>query len=162
MSDVDIRKALRPLLPPHMMPSFLIRLTALPLTVNGKVDDDALPAPTRAEQSPDRPREAGEDPVEAGVRQIWQQAVQAANIGLDDNFFEVGGTSMHVAEVHRALVEAFGICGLTMIDLFRLTTVRQLSAHLRSRSDPAGVPDPTRRSAVRGPRTVVQRHGRAS
>ncbi|MEU9133489.1 amino acid adenylation domain-containing protein [Kitasatospora sp. NPDC048540] len=132
--DAQVRAALRGLLPAYMVPARLVRLAALPLTVNGKVDDHALPWPTAA-----APRTAPAGPGRGTgelVRSVWQEALPGAVIGPDDNLFDLGGSSTHVIEVFQRLQERVDTKELEIIDLFAHTTVRRLAAHL----DALGVP----------------------
>jgi hypothetical protein len=104
---------------------------ALPLTVNGKVDERALPWPpsTVGTERPATPAAFASDTVDT-VEAVWRSVLPAARFGPDDNFFDIGGSSMHVVEVHRRLQERLGVDGLEMIELFTHTTTRQLAAHI--------------------------------
>ncbi|GAA2260233.1 hypothetical protein GCM10010415_22980 [Streptomyces atrovirens] len=135
--DTEARSLLRRLLPPYMMPSRTVRVDALPLTVNGKVDERALPWPPSATDAVPRPAAAAgsasttdsASTIDA-VGEVWRGVLPAARFGPDDNFFDIGGSSMHVVEVHRRLQERLGADGLEMIELFTHTTTRQLAAHI--------------------------------
>ncbi|MCG7210089.1 amino acid adenylation domain-containing protein [Streptomyces arenae] len=130
LRDGTVREQIRELLPAYMIPSFLVRVPSLPITLNGKVDETALPSlpqPVSTSQ-PD-----GADGTIECVARIWREAIQSAEFGLDDNFFDVGGTSLHVVQVHRRLQEAFELPHLRPVDLFEHTTVRQLAAHIERR-----------------------------
>ncbi|WP_189531074.1 non-ribosomal peptide synthetase [Streptomyces roseolilacinus] len=128
-----ITQLLRDRLPSYMVPAQIVRVTALPLTINGKVDDSALPWPALpgpAERgTPAVPTGAGSD-TEAAVRAVWGQVLPGIEIGPEDNFFDIGGSSMHVVEVHRLLQEQLAVPGLEMIELYTHTTVRRLAAHI--------------------------------
>ncbi|GAA0658517.1 hypothetical protein GCM10010193_06510 [Kitasatospora atroaurantiaca] len=134
-SDARVRAALRDLVPAYMVPGRLVRLDALPLTVNGKVDDRALPWPAAESPRPAAPLRQGNHEL---VRAAWQQALPGAAIGPDDNLFDLGGSSAHVIEVYQRLQERSDIKELEIIDLFEHTTVRRLAAHL----DALDVPGP--------------------
>lgn len=92
MAVAALRQALKERLPDFMLPSALVALAALPLTVNGKTDRAALPAPAREA----RPRRAPAPGTEAVLAEIWAEVLgqEAATIGADDNFFELGGHSL--------------------------------------------------------------------
>ncbi|MFG2114038.1 amino acid adenylation domain-containing protein [Streptomyces sp. NPDC048718] len=130
----EIRRALRDRLPSYMVPAQFVRSAALPLTLNGKIDDAALPWPAVAGAAPEQgatgaPAEAG-DGTEAAVRAVWGQVLPGIEIGPDDNFFDIGGSSMHVVQVHRLLQEHLAVPDLEMIELYTHTTVRRLAAHV--------------------------------
>ncbi|WP_406835982.1 non-ribosomal peptide synthetase [Streptomyces sp. AHU1] len=126
--DGEVRSVLRRLLPPYMMPSRIVRVDALPLTVNGKVDERALPWPPSAADAAPSPTTAGS--TSDAVQDVWRSVLPGARFGPDDNFFDIGGSSMHVVEVYQRLQERFGVEGLEMIELFTHTTTRQLAAHI--------------------------------
>ena len=145
--EAELREALRPRLPGYMMPSLMVWLPALPLTVNGKVDTWALPpAPPVTEPAagsgPEDPRSPrGEPTVEDQVAQIWAEVTGVGTVGRGENFFDAGGTSMHVVDVYSRLVDQFDVADLAMIDLFEFTTVRTLAEHVKAllAGRPAGV-----------------------
>jgi acyl-coenzyme A synthetase/AMP-(fatty) acid ligase len=119
-----LREHLRGLLPDFMVPSAFVWLGALPLTPNGKVDRRALPDP-RAPQTVDRvpPR----TPIEEVVAEVWREVLGVDELGVDDDFFALGGrwsTAIRlVARVSQALeVE------LSLRVLFDAPTVAGLSA----------------------------------
>ncbi|MFJ4785214.1 amino acid adenylation domain-containing protein [Streptomyces sp. NPDC088794] len=133
-SDAAVRESLRSLLPSYMVPAALVRVAGLPLTVNGKVDEAALPWPERTDRSPAVPPTGPTDQASTvdAVRDVWQQVLPGAEFGPDDNFFDVGGSSMHVVEVHRLLSSQLAVDELEMIELFTHTTTRKLAAHIDS------------------------------
>ncbi len=146
----ELRAFLGGRLPPYMVPSTFAVLPALPMTAGGKVDRAALPAASRAAAerkaaaaggaaaspepaAPGTPEaEAGEPaPLEALVAGLWREVLGLADdeVGLDDNFFDLGGHSMLLALVLARLQEELAP-GLTMIDLFDHPTVSALAGRL--------------------------------
>ena len=130
-ADVEIaalRRQLREHLPEYMIPAAFVFIDRLPLTVNGKLDRDALPAPTVMAVTATPPGAAAATSLEHGIAAIWQEVLQVPTPGMDENFFDVGGTSIHVAEVHarlqRLLDRSFSIT-----ELFAHSTIRALAAH---------------------------------
>ncbi len=113
-------------LPPQMMPSFYTQIDTLPLTSNGKVDRSALPAPTTGSTSESK---ATTSPTEEIVASSWRTALGAANVGLDDNFFDIGGTSLLLIAVRAKLQQALGR-PVAITAMFECTTVRTLAAKL--------------------------------
>jgi len=86
------RPFLRDRLPDYMIPSAIVRLDALPLTANGKVDRRRLPEPDRA--SPATDYVAPRTPTEIVIARIWTNVLQVERTGSLDNFFELGGHSL--------------------------------------------------------------------
>ena len=128
VSAAALQAFLRERLAEYMVPAAIVFLDVLPLTTNGKVDRKALPAPGAASHEASRyvaPRTA----VERAIGEVWRDILQIKRVGLNDNFFDLGGHSFLVAKVHRRLREALGR-EISMIDLFRYPTVRSLADFL--------------------------------
>jgi len=121
--------ALKNHVPDYMVPSVFISLDALPLTPNGKVDRAALPAPER-----DRPELAAEfraprSQLERTIARIWQEMLDLSEVGIDDNFFDLGGHSLLLLRVHGQLTENLEN-EISLIELFQYPTIAALAAHL--------------------------------
>ncbi|MGW2726646.1 non-ribosomal peptide synthetase [Streptomyces sp. NPDC001494] len=133
-ADGAVRERLRTLLPPYMVPAAFVRTAGLPLTVNGKVDTKALPWPDLDGDPAERPAAAAGPETGStaeAVGEVWRQVLPAGTaFGPDDNFFDVGGSSMHVVEMHRLLQSRLAVDSLEMIELFTHTTPRKLAAHI--------------------------------
>ncbi|HYH80545.1 MAG TPA: amino acid adenylation domain-containing protein, partial [Longimicrobium sp.] len=120
-----LKQHLRRELPDYMVPSACVVLDALPTTPNGKLDRRALPAPETARGAePLPPRDA----LEARVAEAWGEVLGAARVGVHDNFFDLGGTSLLLYRVYSRLRELRA--DLRVVDLFRYTTVEELAAYL--------------------------------
>jgi amino acid adenylation domain-containing protein len=115
-------------LPPWMMPSVYLPIEVFPLTPNGKVDYDALPVAMPGSARSDG-ETAGTD-LEQEVAAVWRTVLCAGHVGLDDNFFDIGGTSLLLVSVH-AKVQVLVDRKVPIADLFACTTVRTLSQRLR-------------------------------
>jgi amino acid adenylation domain-containing protein len=131
-----LRASLRTQLPDYMVPAVIVTRAALPLTPNGKVDRKALPPPAVVSgPSPASITHEGEgDPLEAQIRDAWQDALGVGSIGLDEDFFELGGHSMHALVVVRRLEQSLRR-DLPLSVMLRARTVRQLAALLRPDRD---------------------------
>ncbi|MEU5096501.1 amino acid adenylation domain-containing protein [Streptomyces sp. NPDC020996] len=137
-----LRAALADIVPEHMVPSVVVLLDELPLTVNGKVDRQALPAP-RTAQAAERPDDAGaatEGSLERTVAAAWCTVLGRDTVGPQENFFEAGGHSLLLLRLHTVLQEQFPF--LTVTDLFRFPTVRGLARHLAAADGTSGAPRP--------------------
>jgi amino acid adenylation domain-containing protein len=109
-------------LPPQMLPAFYTTLPALPLTPNGKVDFKALPAPRQEQLSTgSQEAEAGSE-IEQAVLKLVREVVGSQSVGLEDNFFTVGGHSLLGTQFVMRARRAFGV-KLTLRDIFETDSV---------------------------------------
>jgi surfactin family lipopeptide synthetase A len=123
----DLRRFLGRKLPEAMVPSAYVLLDSLPLTPNGKIDRQALPGPS---QPILKAKVASSDiALESKLVGIWESVLDKPGIGVTDNFFDLGGHSLLVAKLLLRIEKEFG-WGLSMADVFRAPTVRQLAALL--------------------------------
>ena len=158
----ELRRFVKERLPEYMVPAAFVFLEALPLTPNGKVDRRALPAPDSAGpelRSLSTPRwkssatSASSDEslttYEQAIAAIWKAALHLERIGLDENFFDLGGHSLMMVQVRNRICELLNQ-DITMVDLFRYPTIRTLAQHL-PKNDKAPVPwhDFMRRATMR-------------
>jgi amino acid adenylation domain-containing protein len=132
MSEADRTRALKEhlssLLPSHMVPSVFVILDKLPTTPTGKVDLRALPSVGRRAQ----PRSAFEAPssdVEVLIADIWKRVLGLSEVGVNDNFFDLGGTSLLLVRVHEAMRKAVAK-PLSMLQLVTFPTIRSLAQAL--------------------------------
>jgi amino acid adenylation domain-containing protein len=123
----ELRDFLRRTLPEHMVPSIFVRLDALPRTPNGKLDRRALPAPGAAAADLAEPFVAPRSPLERQLAALWRQLLGLASIGIDDDFFALGGHSLTAARLLARLRDGCGV-DLTMKALFAAPTVAALAA----------------------------------
>jgi amino acid adenylation domain-containing protein len=123
----ELRSFLHNKLPGYMVPQHYVVMDALPLSPNGKVDRGALPAPLgqRSEAEASVPS----SDLESAIAQVWRRALELDQVGLDENFFDLGGDSLKLVEVHSELQKLFQ-ADLSLTDLFEHTTVRSLAARL--------------------------------
>ncbi|MFB9441887.1 amino acid adenylation domain-containing protein [Dactylosporangium vinaceum] len=103
-----VREQAAELLPAYMVPSHVMLLDAVPVTANGKLDRRALPAP--GEDGPARPPYvAPQTAAEHAIVAIWADLLQAERVGLDDNFFDLGGHSLLITQLIARLKVALEI-----------------------------------------------------
>lgn len=119
----DFRAVLADGLPAHMIPTHFVRMAALPLTANGKVDRNALPAPSVAVASPatakgGAPRTA----TEVAVAAIWRELLKKEDIGVDVDFFDAGGHSLSATAMLQRLRAAFAV-DVRLASLFENPTI---------------------------------------
>lgn len=125
----DINAVLAQTLPYYMVPSRITTLTSLPLTPNGKLDRAKLPAslPTTTLQGDFEPR----NELEIALANIWKRLLRQDSIGIQDNFFEVGGHSL-LAAMLAADIRKFTQRELPLAALFHAPTIAQQANLLRS------------------------------
>jgi amino acid adenylation domain-containing protein len=126
----ELRDFLKTKLPEHMVPYAYVSLDALPLTVNGKVDRAVLPAPVVVAPAE---FETASTELEQALLDIWCQTLGRRQIGLSDNFFDLGGDSLLLATVHTQLQNKLKL-EIHITDLFEFPTVRSLTRYLDSKS----------------------------
>ncbi|HAK42223.1 MAG TPA: non-ribosomal peptide synthetase, partial [Clostridium sp.] len=106
MSTEEIRKFLSLKLPEYMIPNFTIQLSEFPLTINGKIDRNALPEPIiNSEEVLNNEQPSNE--IERKVSQIWSEILNIDNIGVNANFFELGGHSLKASIVISKINKEF-------------------------------------------------------
>ncbi|WP_053640383.1 MULTISPECIES: non-ribosomal peptide synthetase [unclassified Streptomyces] len=127
-----LRAGLARLLPEHMVPSAFVVLDRLPLSPNGKVDRKALPAPERPAGTG---RVAPRDDTERTLAELWQRVLRLDRVGATDNFFEIGGDSMHAVRV-VGLARERGL-DIPLTELFAHQTVEAIAAWLTARTGQA-------------------------
>ncbi|MBF0099477.1 MAG: amino acid adenylation domain-containing protein [Desulfobacterales bacterium] len=135
LEELKLRQALSLQLPAHMVPSNIIIVDSLPLTVNGKVDRAALPMPEYLRSEISRtaivnPRTEAEERIAA----IWRDLLGIKQVGMNDNFFEIGGHSLLILPLIERLKSAFGR-SLSPVDIFRYHTVATQAAQLSDSQD---------------------------
>jgi aspartate racemase len=124
--DGDLRNLLQQSLPDYMVPAAFVRLASLPLTANGKVDRRGLPEPGRAAiEAESLPRSAAEE----SIAQVWRSVLDLDAIDCDQNFFDLGGSSLLLIEAHAKLQKSLA-AALPITTLFEHPTVRSLARAL--------------------------------
>ncbi|HMR40461.1 MAG TPA: amino acid adenylation domain-containing protein [Ignavibacteria bacterium] len=120
----DLKDHLRDFLPAYMIPSDFIELKEIPLTPNLKIDRDALPEPDKIELSSDNIA-IPELPVEKILLKIWKEILGEENIGIKDNFFNLGGDSIiSIQIISKAGLEGIKI---TPKQMFKYQTIAELA-----------------------------------
>ncbi len=122
----ELREFLSRELPEYMIPSAWVKIAALPLTENGKVDRKALPEPTSENALDATAYRAPESAVETQMASILAELLHVERVGLDDNFFLLGGHSLLGTQLVLRAKERFGVT-LTLRDLFTAQTIGKLS-----------------------------------
>lgn len=126
----ELRGYLQKHLPDYMVPAVVMPVPAIPLNANGKVDRSALPQVSAAPTTGRPPVLPPRDPVETKLVAIWEQILGVSPIGVQDNFFQLGGHSMAGVRLFSHLEKEFGR-RLPLAALFECPTLEQLAARLR-------------------------------
>lgn len=128
--EIAIREHLHEYLPSYMVPSILLRLDALPMTVNGKLDKKALPLP----QLNAKPDDLGaRNEVEAALCQIWKEVLGFKQVGIQSSFFYLGGHSLHIMQLVLKIRKNFKKI-ISPAEIFRYQTIEQQAALISERA----------------------------
>ncbi|MGE5827859.1 MAG: amino acid adenylation domain-containing protein [Micromonosporaceae bacterium] len=113
-------------LPGYMVPAVFVRLDALPLTANGKLDRAAMPEPDFDQVLASR---APQTPLQQTLCGIFSSLLDVPEVGIDDSFFELGGQSLQAMRLCSRIGATVGV-GVSMSTLFDSPTVAQLAAYI--------------------------------
>ncbi|MFJ4499540.1 amino acid adenylation domain-containing protein [Streptomyces sp. NPDC088864] len=152
-----LRQALRTRLPAHLLPARLVRVDALPLTPNGKLDRAALPAP--GDHPPRTTAPAGPapaSPLEQQVADLFSRLLGATPVRPGDDFFDLGGDSLHATRLAAALRAAHH-ADIDVRDIFEHPTVAALAARLATPADTPAAPGAPAPRPERIPLSPAQR-----
>ena len=116
-------------LPDYMLPAAFVSLEAFPLNSNGKIDRAALPAPDTSRPSQEQEYVGPRDQLEHLLVDLWQPVVRLNQLGIHDNFFEVGGDSIRGAVLINSLQKLIGE-HIHVITIFEAPTVAQMAEYL--------------------------------
>jgi len=125
----EIEAYLRQKLPDYMIPTTFISLERLPLTSNGKVDRNRLPAADRGRKQRQSEYIQPKGELEQLIAGIWGRALNAEQVGREDNFFDLGGHSLLLAQVHGQLCQALAK-DLPLVKMLEHPTVSSLARFL--------------------------------
>lgn len=126
----ELRQYLRQRLPEYMVPRYLVPLTHLPLTATGKIDRRALPDPEQSTFEVTTVYTAPRNEIEQKLIAIFHAVLEVEKIGIHDNFFDLGGTSLLLVQAHDRLQATFDR-PVPLVDLYRHPTISQLSHYLQ-------------------------------
>ncbi|MBE8986271.1 amino acid adenylation domain-containing protein [Nostoc sp. LEGE 12450] len=141
----QLRQFLKAKLPPYMVPAIVI-LDSLPLTPNGKVDRRALQAP--ADTSDTDKFVAPRSQVELQLTQIWSRILKVDKVGVQDNFFDLGGHSLLTPYLMAQIKQQFGK-DIPIASLYQNPTIEQLATIVQADSD----------SSIWSPLVAIQPNG---
>lgn len=122
LTHSEWRARLKQSLPDYMLPMYFIRLEEMPLTDNGKIDKKNLPKPQEFGMAGPADFRAPTSELEAKIAEIWQEVLNRKNVGIEDDFFVLGGHSLKAVRISNAYFEQFGV-KMPLQELFSNTTI---------------------------------------
>ncbi|MEH2067460.1 MAG: MupA/Atu3671 family FMN-dependent luciferase-like monooxygenase [Nostoc sp.] len=125
----ELRGFLKEKLPDYMVPSVFVMQSVLPLTPNGKVDRNALPTPDLSTSGLSESFVAPSTPTEEILAQLWMEVLGRKQVGIYDNFFDIGGHSLLIIQVGSKVREIFN-SNISVTDLFKYPTISALAQYL--------------------------------
>ncbi|HEX6291019.1 MAG TPA: amino acid adenylation domain-containing protein, partial [Herpetosiphonaceae bacterium] len=132
--NLELRAYLRERLPDYMVPSAFVVLDSLPRTPNGKLDRQALPPPDAERPALESAYIPAQTQLEREIAEVWQEVLRLDQVGIHDHFFDLGGHSLLMIQLHSKL-RARLLADLTLVDLFRFPTISALAEHLSPASE---------------------------
>ena len=129
-TTAELRRFLKQTLPDYMIPSTFVQLEALPLTVNGKLDLRALPAPSTARPELEDVFVAPSTREEKILASIWTKVLGVEQVGINDKFFALGGDSIRSIQVLSQAKEQ-GL-SFSVQQLFQHQTIHELVQELKT------------------------------
>ncbi|HVR07369.1 MAG TPA: amino acid adenylation domain-containing protein [Thermoanaerobaculia bacterium] len=132
-----LRRELRSRLPDYMVPGTFVALAALPLTAHGKLDRQALPLPAGDAPAADADAGAPRTLLEELLAGIWAEVLEVPRVGIDEDFFALGGHSLRATQVVSRVRRALGM-ELPLRELFAAPTVAALASRLEGLRAGAG------------------------
>jgi thioester reductase-like protein len=130
-----LRVYLKEQLPEYMVPASFVMMDSFPLTPNGKVDRRALPAPSSERPDLDEEFVPPSNPIEEQLAKIWSQGLEISLIGINDDFFDLGGHSLLVAQMMTQVSETFQVV-LPLSSLFKSPTIAGLARSILGAQQP--------------------------
>lgn len=124
-----LRSWLSKRIPEYMIPSLFEQVEKIPLNANGKVDVSALPVPVGLRPELEVEFRAPQSEIERKIAEVWREFLHMEQVGIEDNFFDLGGHSLLLTQVHNRLSQLFSK-ELTIVDMFRYPTILALSRYL--------------------------------
>jgi amino acid adenylation domain-containing protein len=146
LSVEDLRAHLSRKLPEYMVPSAFVFLDSFPLTVNGKLDREALPAPGSERPHLATEYVAPQSDLEKILVDVWKKALRQDKVSVNDNFFDLGADSLMLTAVHRRLQSELKR-EIPITELFQFPTIRSLAERLGENREGPGFSDKTRARA---------------
>ena len=150
-----IRKKLGASLPHYMIPSIFQFLERLPLAHTGKIDKQALMDPQEQLNKRDAHCRVIQSPIEENLSNIWKQTIGINTVGLDEDFFDVGGDSLQLMSIYTQIEKKFKI-SLSDVALAECNTIKKLARYI-AQENTAIAPDNNKQLNHNGPKKLRQK-----
>lgn len=146
LSVSRLREYLAKQLPDYMIPNYFVFLDEIPLTPNGKVDKRALPEPRVSRTKPGDTFVAPRTDLEKKIAELWRQVLKSDQVGVNDNFFDLGGNSLGIIELHGRLKDFLGK-EIPIVTMFTYPTIGSLAGNLEQEGTGMNDPESDRRQS---------------
>ncbi|MDH6068005.1 SDR family NAD(P)-dependent oxidoreductase [Chrysosporum ovalisporum APH033B] len=143
-----LRQYSEAVLPEYMIPTRFINISNMPLTPSGKLDRRALPDPKGDRPALSTPLVKPRTQTEKRLAEIWGSYLAVDIVGIQDNFFDLGGTSLLLTQAHKFLCETFNI-NLSAVSLFQYPTIQTLAQYIDCQGDTTSRDTASRHKKVR-------------
>ncbi|RJE47542.1 MULTISPECIES: thioester reductase domain-containing protein [unclassified Dehalobacter] len=131
IGSTEVKAYLAQYLPDYMIPSYIIPVDFIPKTPNNKIDRNSLPECEENAAKPILPRNS----LERTIAKVWCSLLGRKSVGIDDNFFDLGGDSLTIVQL-QVLLTKKGI-DIEIQDLYEYQTIRQISENMEAQKDSA-------------------------
>ena len=139
-SSAELRNYLSQKLPDYMVPNYFVQLEQIPLTTNGKIDKNALPSPQLSRVKLSVTYVAPTTQLEKTISDTWKELLNVDRVGIQDNFFDLGGNSLNIVMMEHKLKEALKL-EIPIVTLFTYPTIQSLANYLiEQEGEPASAP----------------------
>jgi bacitracin synthase 3 len=128
LTSSQLRDQLAAELPAYMIPSHFVKVEKIPLTGNGKVDTSALELMGRRLEL-GKTYEAPQNEIERKIANTWKEILKHDDVGIHDNYFDLGGTSFDILRINGKLKEIFCI-DIPLVSMFTYPTVHSFAGYL--------------------------------
>jgi amino acid adenylation domain-containing protein/FkbM family methyltransferase len=135
----ELREALLKVMPEYMVPSHFIAVEKFPVTATGKVDRRKLPLPEGLRPMLAAAYAAPGNEIQRAIAAIWKEVLNVDKVGIHDNFFDLGGTSLDIVRLNSRLKEALA-ADIPVVILFEYPTIHAFTRHLARTGSLAAAP----------------------
>jgi amino acid adenylation domain-containing protein len=158
LTPEGLKTFLKEKLPSFMLPAFIGFLAELPKTVNGKIDRKSLSFVPQQDQPKPSGNQVAETELEILIANVWKEHLGVDRVSAYDNFFDIGGHSLMMAQVHHQLKERLQT-DIALVDLFRYPTISLLAKHFEHTNAFKTIGKPVEDRAVKQRQVFVNMKG---
>jgi acyl carrier protein len=141
LSVHELKEYLQEKLPDYMIPACFVKVEKIPLNPSGKVDRKMLPHPLESDFHSDGTYKPPQSGMQRMIAEIWQEVLGREKIGIQDNFFDLGGNSLDIVTVCNKLKEKLEK-EIPVVTLFTYPTIRSLEHYLTRNQGEESVQEP--------------------